>query len=71
MVAPCPSSSHWAPTVCIQVPMFDTNWAIHRARNTGRANGAQAKADRTVPPVVVLALALMVLLPGRSGGRER
>ncbi len=71
MVAPCPSNSHCAPTVCIQVPMFDTNWAIHSARNTGRANGAQAEPDSAAFPVVVLAL--MLLLPGRgvrSVGRE-
>ena len=24
--------SHWAPTVCIHVPMFEVNCAIHRAR---------------------------------------
>ncbi|MFJ2154953.1 hypothetical protein [Streptomyces sp. NPDC087856] len=44
--------------------MFDTNWAIHNARNTGRANGAQAEPDSAALPVVVLAL--MLLLPGRG-----
>ena len=38
-------SSHWAPTVCIQVPTFDANWAIHSARNIGcRRSGAHADA---------------------------
>lgn len=27
-----PTSIHCAPTVCIQVPRFETNWAIHSAR---------------------------------------
>jgi len=72
-VAPCPMSSHCAPTVCIHVPMFDTNCAIHRARNTGWANGAQADADSEMDgaglPVGVVAL--MVLLPGRNGRWRR
>jgi hypothetical protein len=41
--------------------MFDTNWAIHSARNTGRPNGAQAEADRALFPVEVLALMLRLL----------
>ncbi|WP_405865444.1 hypothetical protein OG407_41500 [Streptomyces sp. NBC_01515] len=44
--------------------MFDTNWAIHSARNTGRPNGAQAEEDPALFPVVVLAL--MLLLPERG-----
>jgi hypothetical protein len=27
-----PTSIHCAPTVCIQVPRFDTNCAVHSAR---------------------------------------
>jgi hypothetical protein len=32
--------SHTAATFCIHVPMFDTNWAIHSARNTAWTSGA-------------------------------
>jgi hypothetical protein len=50
--------------------MFDTNWAIHSAWNTGRPKGAQAEADRALSPVVVLALVLVLRERGvRSGGR--
>jgi hypothetical protein len=28
-------SSHCAPTVCIQVPTFEANWAIQSARKIG------------------------------------
>ena len=34
------TSSHWAPTVCIQVPMLATKAASHTQRNTGRRSGA-------------------------------
>lgn len=34
--------SHEAPTSFIQVPMFETMVAIHRARNSGVARGARA-----------------------------
>jgi hypothetical protein len=41
-------SSHCAPTVCIQVPTFDTNWAIHSARKIGnRLSGAHAETGRS------------------------
>ena len=42
-------SSHCAPTVCIQVPTLDANWAIHSARNIAcRRSGAQADAGAGV-----------------------
>ena len=41
-------NSHCAPTVCIQVPTFDANCAIHSARNIVNANGAHADAGPTV-----------------------
>jgi len=37
------SISHWAPTVCIQLPMLLTNWADHISANSGCRNGAQAE----------------------------
>ncbi|APA98230.1 hypothetical protein NS506_04182 [Nocardia seriolae] len=36
----CSTRIHCAPTVCIQVPRFDTSCAIHSARNTVFASGA-------------------------------
>ncbi|MET9476479.1 hypothetical protein [Streptomyces sp. NPDC002922] len=42
--ASCPIRSHWAPTVCIQLPMSATNWAIHSARMTRAASAAQAES---------------------------
>ena len=35
------TSSHWAPTVCIQVPMLLASTASHRLRNTVLRKGAQ------------------------------
>jgi hypothetical protein len=32
-----------APTFCNQVPIFDVSEAIHKARKTGRRNGAYAE----------------------------
>ena len=40
--------SHCAPTVCAQVPVLATNWAIHSARNQVCRSGAQA--DGTAAP---------------------
>ena len=37
-------NNHCAPTVCIQVPTFDANCAIHNARNIANASGAHADA---------------------------
>ena len=37
------SISHCAPTVCIQLPMLLTNWALHIAANQRWRNGAQAE----------------------------
>jgi hypothetical protein len=34
--------AHAAPTPCMAEPMFDTNAAIHRERNTGLCSGAHA-----------------------------
>ncbi|GGM72883.1 hypothetical protein GCM10007977_088190 [Dactylosporangium sucinum] len=36
------TSSHWAPTVCIHVPLLLTSIAIHSARNVGTRSGAHA-----------------------------
>jgi hypothetical protein len=36
------TSSHWAPTVCIQSPALLTRAAIHSVRNAPVRNGAQA-----------------------------
>jgi hypothetical protein len=41
--------SHWAPTVCIQVPTFEPNWATHRTRKTLWRNGAHADAGTCSP----------------------
>src|SRR3954454_10270619 len=41
-VPPSETISHWAPTVCIHVPTFETVWAIQRARKAGCRSGAQA-----------------------------
>ncbi len=35
--------SHWAATVCIQLPRLLTNWAVHIAVNSRCRNGAQAE----------------------------
>ena len=35
------TTSHWAPTVCIQVPTLLTSAAIHSVRNNPIRNGAQ------------------------------
>ena len=45
-VPPSDTISHWAPTVCIHVPTFETVWAIQRARKTGCRRGAQAFTRR-------------------------
>lgn len=41
------TSSHWAPTVCIQVPTLPASAAIHSTRNVLRRNGAHV--DDAVP----------------------
>jgi hypothetical protein len=38
--------SQAAPTLCIQVPMFDTTEAIHRLRKSGCRKGDQAEGAR-------------------------
>jgi hypothetical protein len=38
-----PTSIQCAPTVCIHVPRFETNCAIHSARNTGDRSGAHVE----------------------------
>ncbi|GHK03943.1 hypothetical protein SY2F82_57400 [Streptomyces sp. Y2F8-2] len=62
-------SSHCAPTVCIQLPMLETNWAIHSARKTRAANGAQGESDIEGPGVD--GAALMLVLTGAECGRSR
>src|SRR4051812_39348070 len=41
-VPDCSTSSHWAPTVCIQVPMLLASSASHRLRKVAIRNGAHA-----------------------------
>ncbi len=45
-------SSHWAPTVCIQVPIMLNSWAIHRKRNARTRSGAHAEVE----PAAVLTM---------------
>ena len=41
------TSSHWAPTVCIQVPIMLPSWASHSARNAAIRNGDHAEPSGT------------------------
>src|ERR1051325_2694029 len=51
--------SQSAPTLCIQVPMFEATAASQRARNSGLVKGCQADTD-------ALALALSVFIDDAS-----
>ena len=42
----CETSSHWAPTVSIQLPMLLNRTAIQSARKTGFANGCHVPEAR-------------------------
>src|SRR6478735_6620949 len=42
------TNSHWAPTVCIQVPIMLNSWAVHSARKARTRNGAHAETGSTV-----------------------
>ena len=42
------TSSHCAPTVCIQVPIMLVSWAIHSARNARTRSGAHADTSAPV-----------------------
>ena len=71
------TSSHCAPTVCIQVPVQLIKTPIHSQRNARFRNGAQAGASGTAVLVVEpllcelilrdLSGVLMLLFPKRSG----
>ena len=62
------TSSHCAPTVCIQVPTFEANWAIQSARKIGYARiGAHAEGTVTRPPVASVQTAGGSAAPAPSG----
>ena len=44
-----PTSSHWAPTVCIQVPMLLTRVASQIQRKTGNRSGDHGDSTRSSP----------------------
>ena len=48
-----PTSSHCAPTVCIQVPIMLASCAIHSARNARTRNGAQADTPTAAAPLAI------------------
>ena len=45
------SISHCAATVCIQLPVSDTNWAPHIAANSRCRNGAHADPGEAAGPL--------------------
>ncbi|MFT8899860.1 hypothetical protein FAM14222p2_000064 [Propionibacterium freudenreichii] len=68
----CSTRNHWAPTLCIQLPMFDTSWATKSIRKTGRRRTAKepppdGRAFSVFLPDVCLSLTPMNLLPGPRG----
>src|SRR5580700_375744 len=63
--APC-TTSHWAPTVCIQVPTLLTSTAIHSVRNSLIRSGAQD--DEADPEPAMPRFSSLWARAGRSGG---
>jgi hypothetical protein len=61
--------SHDAATMCIQDPMFEASDAIHNARNTGVASGAQLELVPEPPAVTVVALIAMPVRSARTSSR--
>jgi hypothetical protein len=57
IVAPAALSTrnHWAPTVCIQVPMLLRSWANQSTRNTVMPSGAQGETVGAEPETFVMA----------------
>src|SRR4051794_4147282 len=47
------TSSHCAPTVCIQVPIMLASCAIHSARNARTRNGAQVDTPTAAAPLAM------------------
>ncbi len=68
--APAAASTryHWAPTVCIQVPMLLPSCANHSTRKAGIASGAHAESFAAPACEVVMHLRLM---PRRARGSSR
>src|ERR1700693_5448805 len=64
------TSSHWAPTVCIQLAMLLTRTASHNPRNNPMRRGAQVE---TVLLDALIAPPILALLgrPAITGGRAR
>ncbi len=68
------SISHWAPTVCIQVPTLLTSTAIHNVRKIVIRSGAQADAAVSgirwlfgLASLVVDGREVVVAVPGGDG----
>ena len=61
--------NHWAPTVCIHSPTFETSWAMNRIRNTRIRSGAQALGGAAAGGVDVRAVVTTRTAARRTGCR--